>query len=37
MLTQVRPAAAILHDMVEGAAEILGRTLAARVTAVPEA
>ena len=37
MLTRIRPAADILHDMVAGAAEILGRTLPARVTAVPEA
>ena len=37
LLNTIRPAADILHDMVEGAAEILGRTLPARVTAVPEA
>jgi NAD(P)H-dependent flavin oxidoreductase YrpB (nitropropane dioxygenase family) len=36
MLTKIRPAADILHDMVEGAAEILGRDLARRITAVPE-
>jgi len=36
MLQRVRPAADILHDMVAGAAEILGRTLAATITAVPE-
>jgi len=37
LVTKIRPAADILHDMVEEAAEILGRTLPARVTAVPEA
>lgn len=37
MLTKIRPAADILHDMVAGAAEILGRGLQQRVTAVPEA
>jgi NAD(P)H-dependent flavin oxidoreductase YrpB (nitropropane dioxygenase family) len=36
MLTKIRPAADILHDMVEGAAEIFGRDLARRITAVPE-
>jgi nitronate monooxygenase len=36
MLNRVRPAAEILHDMVAGAAEILGRSLAQTVTAVPE-
>jgi nitronate monooxygenase len=36
MLNRVRPAAEILHDMVAGAAEILGRSLAQAVTAVPE-
>jgi nitronate monooxygenase len=36
MLTHIRPAADILHDIVGGAAEILGRSLPARVTAVPE-
>ena len=36
MLTKIRPAADILHDMVAQAAEILGRGLPARVTAVPE-
>lgn len=37
LLTAIRPAADILHDMVEQAAEILGRDLQRRVTAVPEA
>lgn len=37
LLTKIRPAADILHDMVEEAAEILGRDLQKRVTAVPEA
>lgn len=37
LLTKTRPAAAILHDMVAGAAEILGRKLPQTVTAVPEA
>ncbi len=37
MLTKIRPAADILHDMVAGAADILGRGLQQRVTAVPEA
>jgi len=37
LLTKIRPAADILHDMVEQAAEILGRDLQQRVTAVPEA
>ncbi len=36
MLTRTRPAAEILHDMVAQAAEILGRTLPASVTAIPE-
>jgi NAD(P)H-dependent flavin oxidoreductase YrpB (nitropropane dioxygenase family) len=36
MLTKIRPAADILHDMVEGAAEIFGQDLARRITAVPE-
>ncbi len=36
MLQQVRPAAAILHDMVAQAADIIGRRLPATVTAVPE-
>jgi hypothetical protein len=35
LLRQGRPAADILHDMVAGAAEILGRTLPATVIAVP--
>jgi NAD(P)H-dependent flavin oxidoreductase YrpB (nitropropane dioxygenase family) len=35
MLTKIRPAADILNDMVGQAAEILGRTLPARVAAVP--
>ena len=34
-LKQARPAGDILMDMVSGAADILGRTLPARVTAVP--
>jgi hypothetical protein len=37
LLSQIRPAADILHDMVAQAADILGRSLPARVTAVPEA
>ena len=37
LLTEIRPAADILHDMVEQAAEILGRDLGRLVTAVPEA
>jgi NAD(P)H-dependent flavin oxidoreductase YrpB (nitropropane dioxygenase family) len=37
LLNSIRPAADILHDMVEEAAEILGRDLARRVTAVPGA
>jgi nitronate monooxygenase len=37
LLSRIRPAAEILHDMVEQAAEILGRKLAQTVTAVPEA
>ena len=37
MLTKVRPAADILHDMVNQAANILGPGMKARVTAVPEA
>lgn len=37
LVTEIRPASDILHDMVAGAANILGRTLPARVTAVPEA
>jgi NAD(P)H-dependent flavin oxidoreductase YrpB (nitropropane dioxygenase family) len=36
LLTKTRPAAEILHDMVAGAADILGRKLAQTVTAVPE-
>ncbi|MBA4180949.1 MAG: 2-nitropropane dioxygenase [Anaerolinea sp.] len=36
LLTKTRPAAEILHDMVAGAAEILGRKLPQTVTAVPE-
>ena len=36
LLHQARPAADILHDMVAGAAEILGRRLPQTVTAVPE-
>jgi NAD(P)H-dependent flavin oxidoreductase YrpB (nitropropane dioxygenase family) len=36
LLTRIRPAAEILHDMVEQAAEIIGRKLAQTVTAVPE-
>ncbi|MGB4863954.1 MAG: nitronate monooxygenase family protein [Tepidiformaceae bacterium] len=35
MLTTIRPAADILNDMVGQAADILGRSLAARVTATP--
>lgn len=34
---RARPAADILRDMVAQAAEILGRSLPARVTAIPEA
>ncbi len=37
LLTRIRPAADILHDMVAEAAEILGRSLQQRVTAIPEA
>jgi len=37
MLKNIRPAANILHDMVNEAAAILGRDLQQRVTAVPEA
>jgi NAD(P)H-dependent flavin oxidoreductase YrpB (nitropropane dioxygenase family) len=37
MLTEIRPAADILHDMVAQAADILGRKLPAEVTAVPGA
>ncbi|MCC6958915.1 MAG: nitronate monooxygenase [Dehalococcoidia bacterium] len=37
MLKNIRPAASILHDMVNEAAAILGRDLQQRVTAVPEA
>ncbi len=37
LLTQSRPAAAILHDMVQGAADILARRIPQAVTAVPEA
>lgn len=37
LLTQSRPAAAILHDMVNGAADILARRLPASITAEPEA
>lgn len=37
LLNQIRPAAEILHDMVAQAADILGRSLPARVTAIPEA
>ena len=37
LLTQSRPAADVLHDMVAGAAELLARGLPGRVTAVPEA
>lgn len=36
LLNRIRPAAEILHDMVEQAAEIIGRKLAQTVTAVPE-
>jgi nitronate monooxygenase len=36
LLTRSRPAAEILHDMVNGAAEILARKLPATVTAAPE-
>ncbi|MGD9935570.1 MAG: NAD(P)H-dependent flavin oxidoreductase [Dehalococcoidia bacterium] len=36
LLTKGRPAAEILHDMVAGASEILGRKLAQTVTAIPE-
>jgi NAD(P)H-dependent flavin oxidoreductase YrpB (nitropropane dioxygenase family) len=35
LLTRVRPAAEILHDMVAQAAEIIGGGLQARVTAIP--
>lgn len=35
LLNEIRPAADILHDMVAGAADILGRKLATTVTAVP--
>jgi NAD(P)H-dependent flavin oxidoreductase YrpB (nitropropane dioxygenase family) len=35
LLRESRPAAAILHDMVAGAAEILGRTLPATITVAP--
>lgn len=35
LLTESRPAADILHDMVNGAAEILGRTIPATVQATP--
>ncbi len=35
LLTETRPAADILHDMVNGAADILGRRLPATVKAVP--
>jgi NAD(P)H-dependent flavin oxidoreductase YrpB (nitropropane dioxygenase family) len=35
MMTAVRPAADILHDMVQGAADILARRLPATVTAAP--
>jgi NAD(P)H-dependent flavin oxidoreductase YrpB (nitropropane dioxygenase family) len=37
MLSRIRPAAEILHDMVAQAAAILARDLPARVTAIPEA
>ncbi len=37
LLSAIRPAGEILHDMVAEAAAILGRDLQARVTAVPEA
>ncbi|HKS90517.1 MAG TPA: nitronate monooxygenase, partial [Tepidiformaceae bacterium] len=36
LLTESRPAAAILHDMVNGAADILARKLPATVSAEPE-
>jgi NAD(P)H-dependent flavin oxidoreductase YrpB (nitropropane dioxygenase family) len=36
LLTESRPAAAILHDMVNGAADILARKLPATITAAPE-
>jgi len=36
LLTESRPAAAILHDMVNGAADILARKLPATVSAQPE-
>ncbi len=35
MLTKTRPAAEILHDMVNGAAEILGKRIPATIQAVP--
>jgi hypothetical protein len=37
LLSKSRPAAEILHDMVNGAADILARQLPATVSAVPEA